>query len=279
VTTASYSLTVSDGDAAAGPLVATITELAPAPAVEEKVEDAGQLVLTAVAFDSNKFEIIEAEASVIDEEGIPLKITVENPQAVTASVPAPVQANIQNANDKATAEPERAGIAAPVLKANPLLQLNSIVQENISLFDNVLMKISGFESTGIDTIKSEDSAQQRDSTERHFEQALKALRQQLGETTEEELSNADQIIVAAKSIGMALSVGSVSWLLRVEWLFSFLVTTIPAWQRFDPLPVLTSQRPNTASSSAKDDTEEEKAKALREEAIEEQAGRILDGRS
>ena len=285
VTVAAYSLTVVDEVLSDGPLTATITELAPAPAPVE--EDTELLVLTGVINDLNEIKVTEVELTTSEKQDATVKIKVENNDAETATAPesvsevavqavtAPLQANLQLVSDN-TPEPQPNSNTVPQQEANRLQLLNSFDMKTLKLGDNMFMKLKTFDSRGIDTIEADDEDGRRNISERNFEAAIQKLREQLGETTEADLSKTDQVVAAAKGLGMALSVGSVSWLLRVEWLFSFLVSSIPAWQRFDPLPVLTSQRTQAKPVSSKA-SDEEKAEALRDDNIEEQAARILGG--
>ncbi|MFT5390748.1 MAG: hypothetical protein ACI8PT_000935, partial [Gammaproteobacteria bacterium] len=77
---------------------------------------------------------------------------------------------------------------------------------------------------------------------------------------------------AVKVAGSALSVGSVSWLLRGGTLFASVLSSLPAWKGFDPLPVLRSSKEDKKRAK-----EERAAEQHKEDQDDVGVGEILDG--
>ena len=71
-----------------------------------------------------------------------------------------------------------------------------------------------------------------------------------------------------KLAGVALSVGFVTWILRATSLLSALLSSMPLWSRFDPLPVLAMSR--------RERKRMERQAALDESVEGEQLGELLD---
>ena len=84
--------------------------------------------------------------------------------------------------------------------------------------------------------------------------------------------NVTQVVEsAAKVTGSALSVGSVSWLLRGGTLFASVLSSLPTWKGFDPLPVLNaSNRDQKRARKALKEVERE------EDEAEAGVGKVLD---
>ncbi|MEO8494560.1 MAG: Ig-like domain-containing protein, partial [Planctomycetota bacterium] len=70
--------------------------------------------------------------------------------------------------------------------------------------------------------------------------------------SESTVSTETIVLGTTKVVTTALSVGYVTWLIRGTSLFASLMTSLPAWQSFDPLPIL-----NSFEESSIDQKEEE----------------------
>ena len=80
--------------------------------------------------------------------------------------------------------------------------------------------------------------------------AVEKMKEKIAVSTEQKSVQVELKAAAIESTGVALSAGVVAWLMRSGALFSSLLSNIPLWKGYDPLPVLTY----------KDDDEEKKAK-------------------
>ena len=68
--------------------------------------------------------------------------------------------------------------------------------------------------------------------------AVDKMKQQIDESTAEEVSNIKFRAATVSSSGVALSAGVVAWVLRSGALMTSLMSTIPLWKGYDPLPIL-----------------------------------------
>jgi hypothetical protein len=99
--------------------------------------------------------------------------------------------------------------------------------------------------------------------------ALDEMRSQLERAADENFSDEMMVADILRIAGTTLSAGFLIWLLRAAPLMASVLATLPAWSRFDPLPVL-----------LKDEDEEEEDVALREKDDEEDAAeRLFDSLS
>ena len=73
------------------------------------------------------------------------------------------------------------------------------------------------------------------------------MKEKIASSAEQESGRVELKAAAIESSGVVLSAGVVAWLLRSGALLSSLLSNIPLWKGYDPLPVL----------SYKDDEEEE----------------------
>ena len=64
----------------------------------------------------------------------------------------------------------------------------------------------------------------------------------------------DQVLTTTTATGLTVSftVGYVSWLLRAGYLSASLVSVLPLWREFDPLPVLATTKKNECRSGGRD---------------------------
>ena len=74
------------------------------------------------------------------------------------------------------------------------------------------------------------------------------MKEKIASSTEQESGKVELKVVAIESSGVVLSAGVVAWLMRSGALLSSLLSNIPMWKGYDPLPVL----------MYKDDDEKEK---------------------
>ena len=68
--------------------------------------------------------------------------------------------------------------------------------------------------------------------------AIDKMKQEMAESADETMSTAEFKVAAAKSSGVVLTAGVVAWILRSGALLSSLLSTIPLWKGYDPLPIL-----------------------------------------
>ena len=96
--------------------------------------------------------------------------------------------------------------------------------------------------------------------------ALDEMRDQIRRTLYERTEDAVRIEAALQITGAAVSAGYLAWLLRVGPLAASMLTTLPAWSRFDPLPVLMSkqqEKPLALSGEVGDDDDEQERQVER----------------
>lgn len=92
-------------------------------------------------------------------------------------------------------------------------------------------------------------------TGNELQMAIDELNQQLGSSGRAE-QDGEQIIVSTVSgISIALTAGFVTWALQGGSLLTALMTVLPVWNTFDPLPVLNANadKQNTSSKNKKDE--------------------------
>jgi hypothetical protein len=87
--------------------------------------------------------------------------------------------------------------------------------------------------------------------------AIDKMKQEIGGSTEEKMSPTEFKVAAAKSSGVVLTAGVVAWILRSGALLSSLMSTIPLWKGYDPLPIL----------AYKDDEEKKEEDEIHEDKI------------
>jgi hypothetical protein len=87
--------------------------------------------------------------------------------------------------------------------------------------------------------------------------AIDKMKQEMGGSTEDKMSPTEFKVAAAKSSGVVLTAGVVAWILRSGALLSSLMSTIPLWNGYDPLPIL----------AYKDDEEKKEEDEIHEDKI------------
>ena len=68
--------------------------------------------------------------------------------------------------------------------------------------------------------------------------AIDKMKEEMGDSAREEMTATEFKFAAAKSSGVVLTAGVVAWILRSGALLSSLMSTIPLWKGYDPLPIL-----------------------------------------
>ena len=68
--------------------------------------------------------------------------------------------------------------------------------------------------------------------------AIDKMKQEMAESADEKTTPVEFQVAAAKSSGVVLTAGVVAWILRSGALLSSLMSTIPLWKGYDPLPIL-----------------------------------------
>ncbi|MBT8128699.1 MAG: tandem-95 repeat protein, partial [Gammaproteobacteria bacterium] len=87
--------------------------------------------------------------------------------------------------------------------------------------------------------------------------AIDKMKQEMGDAAEEKMTSTEFKAAAAKSSGVVLTAGVVAWILRSGALLSSLISTIPLWKGYDPLPIL----------AYKDDDDKKKEDEIHEDKI------------
>jgi hypothetical protein len=87
--------------------------------------------------------------------------------------------------------------------------------------------------------------------------AIDKMKEEMGDAAEEKMTSTEFKVAAAKSSGVVLTAGVVAWILRSGALLSSLISTIPLWKGYDPLPIL----------AYKDDDDKKKEDEIHEDKI------------
>ncbi len=91
-----------------------------------------------------------------------------------------------------------------------------------------------------------------------FSQALEVMSEGVGTTDIfDEIKN-DTVKVAFKGSSFVLSAGFLTWALRGASLLASVAASLPAWQGFDPLPVLAAKKRDKKKDEDRDDNGDEK---------------------
>ncbi|MEE8250475.1 MAG: hypothetical protein V3R24_01935, partial [Gemmatimonadales bacterium] len=91
-----------------------------------------------------------------------------------------------------------------------------------------------------------------------FRQALNVMSEGVGTTDIfEEIEN-DTMKVAFKGSSFVLSAGFLTWALRGASLLASVAASLPAWQGFDPLPVLAAKKRDKKKDEDREDNGDEK---------------------
>ncbi len=104
------------------------------------------------------------------------------------------------------------------------------------------------------------------AAETAFRAALREMREEVEDAAREDNLPARALEAALQAAGSSTAAGSVWWLLRGSSLFASVLTTLPAWRGFDPLPVLEAAPPRKGRDEEKADEDDSEAGA----------GRVLD---
>ena len=75
---------------------------------------------------------------------------------------------------------------------------------------------------------------------------------------------ASEIVIGS---GIAVGAGVVAWLLRGGALAASLLSSLPAWASFDPVPILAGRRDKRESVAAEDSSEAAVTRVLRPDAL------------
>jgi len=79
----------------------------------------------------------------------------------------------------------------------------------------------------------------------------------------------DQVLTTTTATGLTVSftVGYVSWLLRAGYLSASLMSVLPLWREFDPLPVLAATTRKKKRKSADDGKDSQQTNDIESESI------------
>ena len=88
-----------------------------------------------------------------------------------------------------------------------------------------------------------------------LQMALDELNQQLGSDGRAEQSGEQLVVTTVTGVSIALTVGFVSWALQGGSLLTALMTVLPVWNTFDPLPVLNANANKKTVVTQKQDDE------------------------
>ena len=98
-------------------------------------------------------------------------------------------------------------------------------------------------TTAADTLEErvEVYRQVIDSNPRLWEQ-LGTMKQEMSQAVEQDSTQEEIILGAAKSVTLVLFAGAMNWFLKAGTLLSSLLSSMPLWAQFDPLPILSLSR-------------------------------------
>jgi hypothetical protein len=71
---------------------------------------------------------------------------------------------------------------------------------------------------------------------------LGAMKQEMSQAVEQDSTQEEIILGAAKSVTLVLFAGAMNWFLKAGTLLTSLLSSMPLWMQFDPLPVLSLSR-------------------------------------
>ena len=114
------------------------------------------------------------------------------------------------------------------------------------------------DSTSVDSYSTTETSRSH-LHHSNLQRALDLLDQQLQQANEEQKSTNTIVAGAVKGTGASLSAAYLAWLLRAGPLLASILTSMPVWTRFDPLPVILS----TKTEKEKTDDDAEEAAAVR----------------
>ncbi len=256
-----YSLTVFDGAIGVGPVAVSVSEI-----IVDEPESA--MTLEIITDENQESELLSAELTINEETSAALKIVINS-------------LNIENSNTKM---PETILDSQNILNQDKgveqiVLNSNSFDRDNLqndrTVTEHIFIELAKIRDAGRDILESSGLLENTSDTQRTFEEALSNFREEMDvsdDAGQKKIEIAENI---GKTIGLTLSVGSLSWLLRVEWLFSVLLSSLPTWRHIDPLAVLTASKDDDSEDGdpdSKDDDQSEK----KEKQIEKKVGEILD---
>jgi hypothetical protein len=95
--------------------------------------------------------------------------------------------------------------------------------------------------------------------------ALDAMRREMSSPAEESKFGGIMVTQMTTGASLVLSAGFVSWILRGGALASALLSTMPMWQGFDPLPILMARKKR---KKAEQERAERDAEILRESEVD-----------
>jgi hypothetical protein len=98
-----------------------------------------------------------------------------------------------------------------------------------------------------------------------FVASLEALDQDLEDANDKRETRSHLQVEAVVGFTLSLSVGVVSWVLRAGSLFASLMSVLPLWRQFDPLPILGAA---AVTSRVKHEQQEDAEKEDKSSAVE-----------
>jgi VCBS repeat-containing protein len=161
----------------------------------------------------------------------------------------------------------------PGLTLEPVqhIVLEQAVQDNVRIFENdeVPAESNKLADYSLHTVTSYADMQVRSI--KALWVAIDQMKQQIDDNVTEDITQVEFRAAAVSSSGVALTAGIVAWALRSGALMTSLISTIPLWKGYDPLPILTyrddddENKSNLTEEKIPTSLEElKKVKALRE---------------
>jgi hypothetical protein len=88
-------------------------------------------------------------------------------------------------------------------------------------------------------------------------ESIEAMMQEMDDSDGSWYGEEQILTTTATGLTVSFTVGYVSWLLRAGYLSASLLTVLPLWREFDPLPVLaaTEKKPGKSAGRGKDSTQ------------------------
>jgi len=106
------------------------------------------------------------------------------------------------------------------------------------IFENAQSSIESVQLTNFDLESTDSLPELQVKSIKALWVAVDKMKQQISESTAEEVSDIEFKAAAVSSSGVALTAGVVAWVLRSGALLTSLMSTIPLWKGYDPLPIL-----------------------------------------
>nr|MBX2838920.1 tandem-95 repeat protein [Gammaproteobacteria bacterium] len=180
--------------------------------------------------EETEYEWLEAVVMVTNPEPVTdtvneLVESVDESETVVNSRPVEVNSEVAESEPQIAIAKERRSIADKPEPIEDLLALNLV----LSPIQN------GTQLDQYDLALAEKSAKET------LRRATQSMREQMSDAANVSRQSEKMAEIALRVSGVSLSAGSLAWLLQSGGLFASALSSIPTWQGFDPLPVLSKK--------------------------------------